>query len=91
MNRRIKKKRFKMYHKQFCHPSWHYKMGLVKRPKDQLDPYQCPKCCWDSLDADEDLELGRILWWYNGYEGSSFEIEYKCPVCGTVFSYEDGD
>ena len=78
MNKRIRKKRFKNYHKRFCHPS------------DKRYSWQCPKCGWDSLEADENCSLGRILWQRGGFTDYEFEIEYKCPVCGTIFSYVDG-
>lgn len=77
MNKRQKKKRWKEYHKQFCR-------------KDTKYDWCCPNCGWDSLDADEEIHMGRIVWQYGSFYDYSFEVEYKCPVCGTVFSYVDG-
>lgn len=81
MNRRIEKKKFKQYHKQFCHD---------KREKGFLESWQCPKCGWDTLEADEEMEMGKIIWERGGFYDYEFEAEYKCPVCGTVFSFCDG-
>ena len=51
MNKRIKKKKFKQYHMQFCHVSYAYERGWTKYKYSES--YQCPKCGWDSLDADD--------------------------------------
>lgn len=88
MNKRIRKKKFKQYHKQFCHLDIGYEQGWSKR---KFDSYQCPKCGWDSLDADEEMKLGKLLWQTGGFYDYSFEVEYKCPCCGTIFSYIDGN
>lgn len=88
MNKRIKKKKFKQYHKQFCHESYDYQQGWTKR---KYAHYQCPKCGWDSLEADsDDMGMAKILWTTGGFYDYKFEAEYKCPVCGTVFSFIDG-
>ena len=76
MNKRQRKKNYKNYHKQFCY-----------KPSDS---YQCPKCGWDSAIADEEIKLGKIISSRGGFYDYYFEVEYKCPVCGTVFSYTDG-
>lgn len=89
MNQRIKKKKFKEYHKQFCHTSHEYDLGWTK--DKYSNDTQCPKCGWDSLDADENLEMGTILWKRGGFYDYSFEVEYKCPLCRTIFSYIDGN
>jgi hypothetical protein len=88
MNKRIIKKKFKMYHRGFCHVSYDYERGLTTNKYSE--PYQCPNCGWDSLNADEDLGLGKILWSSGGFYDYEFEIEYKCPCCNTVFNYVDG-
>lgn len=77
MNKRQRKKSNKNFHKQFC-------CRVIKESN------QCPKCGWDAVMADPDLQLGRILWRRGGFYDLEFEVEYKCPVCGTVFSYMDG-
>lgn len=89
MNKRIKKKKFKQYHIQFCHVSYAYERGWTKYKYSES--YQCPKCGWDSLDADdEDMKMGKVLWKHGGFYDYECEVEYKCPVCGTVFSFIDG-
>ena len=87
MNKRIKKKRRKQYHKQFCHESFEYQHGYSKR-KYAAD--QCPKCGWDSDQADTEYQMARILWRRGGFFDMQFEAEYTCPVCNTVFSFIDG-
>lgn len=76
MNKRTKKKKFKQHHKQFCYP--------IKYE------FQCPKCGWDSIEADEDGKIGEILWEQYYPDGMDYEIKYKCPLCGTEFGYVDG-
>lgn len=77
MNKRIQKKKILQKHRKYCHP-------------EKISTYQCPKCGWDSAEADPDLEMGRILWQCGGLYDLEFCVEYICPVCRTVFSYEDG-
>lgn len=48
------------------------------------------KCGWDSLSADDECRMGKTLWQRGGFYDFEFEVEYKCPVCGNVFSYVDG-
>ncbi len=88
LNKRIRKKKFKRYHKQFCHESFAYRHGLTKNKYSESS--QCSECGWDALEADEDMKLGHILWSRGGFYDYEFEVEYKCPVCGNVFSYCDG-
>ncbi len=88
MNKRIKKKKFKQYHKQFCHESFAYRQGWTSNKYSEV--YQCIECGWDSLEADEDMKLGHILWSTGGFYDLEFEVEYKCPVCGNIFRYCDG-
>ena len=89
MNKRIKKKKYKQYHRQFCHVSYAYKQRWTK--DKYSDSYQCPKCGWDSLDADSaNMKMAKILWNHGSFYDYEFEAEYKCPVCGTIFSYVDG-
>lgn len=87
MNKRIAKKKRKHYHKQFCHEGYAYTQGWTEK---KYSDYQCEKCGWDSLEADEDMRLGHILWSHGGFYDLEFEVEYKCPVCGNVFRYFDG-
>ena len=88
MRARQKKKNFKNYHRQFCHTSWEYEQGYSKNKYSEST--QCPNCGWDSLMADENLEMGKILWSHGGFYDHEFEVEYRCPLCGTTFSYVDG-
>ncbi|RDU25043.1 hypothetical protein [Anaerosacchariphilus polymeriproducens] len=88
MNKRQKKKIIRNYHRQFCHVSYWNKKDKYRQ---KYYNYQCPKCGWDSIDADEDIVLGNILWQQGGFYDYQFEVEYKCPVCNTVFSYVDGN
>lgn len=81
MNKRIKKKKFKQFQKQFCEPPF-YEKGYAE--------WQCKKCGWDSLSADDECKMGKILWQRGGFYDYGFEVEYKCPVCGSIFSYVDG-
>lgn len=76
MNKRQKKKNIKNFHKQFCHKI--------------AGSDQCPKCGWDAVLADPDLQMGSVLWRRGGFYDLEFEVGYKCPVCGTEFSYLDG-
>lgn len=87
MNKRVRKKKYKQYHRQFCYESFPYRQGWTKDKYSDL--YQCPNCGWDSL-ADGDYKIGKVLWKHGGFYDYEFEIEYKCPVCGTIFSYVDG-
>lgn len=82
MNKRIKKKKFKLFQRQFCEPPFYGNKGYAE--------WQCDKCGWDSLDADQECLMGKILWHMGGFYDYQFEVEYKCPVCGNVFSYVDG-
>lgn len=88
MNKRIKKKLYKKYHRKFCHVSWDYLHGYAKT--QYSDSNQCPKCGWDALEADPDLKSAKILWSRGSFTDYEFEAEYKCPLCGTVFRYRDG-
>lgn len=72
MNKRIKKKKLKNYHKRFCN--------------DGIEDYNCPKCSWDSIDADDYLELAKNV---VKYPDGSFEVKYNCPICNTEFEYWD--
>lgn len=76
MNKRIKKKKIIQYHKKFCYP--------------RLYEFQCPKCGWDSMEADKGGKIGKILWEQYYPDGMDYEVSYKCPVCGTEFNYVDG-
>ena len=52
--------------------------------------WQCPKCGWDSLGGDPEADEFEITRCCPGPEGGQdFDIEYTCPICGTVFSYSD--
>lgn len=76
MNKRIKKKKFKEYHKTFCSES-------------NSSEWECPKCNWDSLSADDDMKLADKTETHYGYFTNDFEVFYTCPVCNTKFSYWD--
>lgn len=89
MNQRIKNKKLKQYHKQFCRGGWNPK--TFDYDGTCLAEWQCPKCGWDTLEADEEMAMGKILWSRGDFYDYEFEIEYKCPVCGTVFSYCEGN
>ena len=78
MNKRIKKKKFK----QFREPPFYEEKGYAE--------WQCKRCGWDSLSADDECRMGKILWKHGGFCDYEFEVEYKCPVCGSIFSYVDG-
>ena len=84
MNRRLKKKKYKQFQKQFCEPPFYGKRGYAG--------WQCNKCGWNSLAADQDHNMGYLLDTTERYFdfGYDYEIEYICPVCGNVFSYIDG-
>lgn len=84
MNKRIKKKKIKRFHRRFCSPPFY------DGKRYRYQEYQCDRCGWDSLDADPDCQFGKILWQSGGFYDLEFEVEYKCPVCGNVFSYMDG-
>lgn len=88
MNKRIKKKKIKQYNQLFCHLSYEY---LHNMSRNKYCSYQCPNCGWDALEADEELKMGKVLWQTGDFYDYSFEVEYKCPCCGTVFSYIDGN
>ena len=88
MNKSIRKKKFKQFQRIFCHEGYAYQQGWTKNKYS--DEWQCPKCGWDSLDSDPNCEMGKILWQHGGFYDYEFEVEYKCPVCGTTFSYMDG-
>lgn len=79
MNKRIKKKKFKEYHKRFCNDLF----------ENEDNDWECPKCHWDSLDADEEMKLIDKIEYDYGYLHSRFELFYTCPVCNTKFSYWD--
>lgn len=62
----------------------------------------CPKCGRDFLD--EYLEYSEMDYlpphikitnyrsWFDGsYSGTDWDVEMKCPDCGTEFSFTDGD
>lgn len=77
MRKRIRKKKFLEKQKKYCHP-------------EEPSMYRCSKCGWDAVEADPDLEMGRILWQRGGFYDLDFCVEYQCPICKTTFCFEDG-
>lgn len=59
----------------------------------------CPKCGRDFLDEYLDMDflpphikITNYHSWFDGsYSGYEWDVEIKCPNCGTEFSFNDGD
>lgn len=61
---------------------------------------QCPYCGWESCDSDIDevRELGGDCeckgygsYFDGSYSGHTWTMVFKCPICKTIFEYDDSD
>lgn len=79
MNKRQKKKRRNKF------------IALNNYPQEPFSEWQCPYCGWDHLDNDPEYEKCTTSNHWRSWEGcANWDVDVKCPVCGTEFSYSDG-
>ena len=88
MNIRQKKKRRMKY------------IAMNDYPAEPFSEYQCPYCGWDSEQAvgdSEELKNGTVQMtnyhsFFDGhYSGHSWTENYKCPICGVKFEFDNSD
>ncbi len=69
-------------------------------PSIPFSETQCPYCGWESCDSDieEIRKLGGDCkcegygsYFDGSYSGHTWTMIFKCPICKTVFEYDDSD